>query len=689
MAYEEKTDWLPDDPINEDDVNRWEKGIKDAHTDLAAHKNDMNNPHNTTKAQIGLGNVDNVKQASKAEFNEHNSDSTRHITSTERKEWNAKETPAGAQNKADQAEVNAKAYTDNFAARRDNPNQVTKAQVGLGDVENVKQASQADFNAHLSNTKVHVFEGERNKWNAAQLIKLTGDDGKRIQLQDGTDILTLSSGFYYAVGKSVVNNPVEGDSAWYNYDIIEGGSGRKTIVAYQSWGITMWIGMVHTDGEFRGWKQIATTDIVDKVQSVLEFHKNDKTNPHSVTKQQVGLGNVENIKQETPDGAQKKADTALNQSKDYTNSTAFITRPLNSITDANDLNLPPGTYRLDTNYMNANPVLQNQFPLNDNRTGLLVIYPSANKWATRQDWFSISTKTLYTRVAINGTDYSDWYILETSEGSQTKANKALSAAKNYIDTNYSNQKLTILTGTNAIQDARTGGESYPSGLTFMDVGQGNTTGYPLGYGIVKNEKYSNYRFTQYFYGTGNETGVYINSTGTWIRHWWTGSGWTPWEKISGFGHMIAKTTGKQALNKGEQNKILFKNVLKDSHKQYDSSNSRFIANQPGMYLVNASLYFQNTLQYTNFELYTYVNGSQHKLMNQFRTPAPKDNSDSKEFYVTVTGTVPVALDAGDYVEIYVYVGYTGTETRYIVEDMSISKNYFDILELGGRNYPAR
>lgn len=32
MAYEEKTDWLPDDPINEDDVNRWEKGIKDAHT---------------------------------------------------------------------------------------------------------------------------------------------------------------------------------------------------------------------------------------------------------------------------------------------------------------------------------------------------------------------------------------------------------------------------------------------------------------------------------------------------------------------------------------------------------------------------------------------------------------------------------------------------------------------------------
>ncbi|WHY25767.1 terminase [Bacillus velezensis] len=685
MAYEEKTDWLPDDPINEDDVNRWEKGIKDAHTDLAAHKNDMNNPHNTTKAQVGLGNVDNVQQASKTEFNEHNYDSTRHITSVERDEWNAKETPAGAQYKADQAEANAKAYTDNFAARRDNPNQVTKAQVGLGNVENVKQPSQADFDAHLSNSKVHVSEEERNKWNAAQLIKLTGDDGKRIQLQDGTDILTLSSGFYCAVGQSVVNNPVEGDAAWYNYDIVEGGSGRKTIVAYQSWGSIMWIGMVHTDGEFRGWKQIATTDFIDRVQSELDLHENDKTNPHSVTKQQVGLGNVENVKQETPDGAQKKADTALNQSKDYTNSTAFITRPLNSITDANDLNLPPGTYRLDTNYMNANPVLQNQFPLNDNRTGLLIIYPSANKWATRQDWFSISTKTLYTRVAVNGTDYSGWYILENSEGSQNKADKALADAKNYVETNYTNQKLTVLTGSNAIQDARISGNDYKYGITFMDIGANNTTGYPLTYGFVKNEKHSNYRFTQYFYGNADTTSGSYDHVGTWIRHWWADSGWTAWQKISGFAHANIGTTGRQALIKGENNKIKYNRIIKDSHKLFDTKNNRFVASHAGMHLVGASLYIENTERYSNFELYVYVNGTKYKLMNQFRMPTPFNNSDN-EFNATVTGSVTVPLDAGDYVEIYAYVGYSGDVTRYVT-DSNGALNYFDVLELGGRNYP--
>lgn len=65
-----------------------------------------------TKADIGLGNVDNVKQASKTEFDTHNSDSIKHITSTERSNWNAKETVSGAQSKANAAESSAKSYVD-------------------------------------------------------------------------------------------------------------------------------------------------------------------------------------------------------------------------------------------------------------------------------------------------------------------------------------------------------------------------------------------------------------------------------------------------------------------------------------------------------------------------------------------------------------------------------------------------
>ncbi|QIW79502.1 hypothetical protein G4P54_06715 [Bacillus tequilensis] len=382
MAYEEKTDWLPDDPINEDDVNRWEKGIKDAHTDLAAHKNDMNNPHNTTKAQVGLGNVDNVQQASKTEFNSHMNDTTRHITSAERSNWNAKETPAGSQSKADTAERNAKAYTDELAARRDNPNQVTKAQVGLGNVDNVLQASKAEFSSHTNDTTCHITSDERTKWNNSQLFKITADNGtqkinltsgtfyealkdlgsvsfygtnavtdnpssgslrgmqlvgqpgigigyavdvsgnawwfyynanhtkvnwypietitgaqskvndhaknqtlhissmertkwnsgqlyplttdkgQRIQIKNGGSLFDLPTGFYF--GAAVQNLPGDDKAAWYYYDITEVSAelappqGLKKIVATRSFDNQTWIGIIHKEGDFLGWKRLIT-----------------------------------------------------------------------------------------------------------------------------------------------------------------------------------------------------------------------------------------------------------------------------------------------------------------------------------------------------------------------------------------------------------------------------------------------
>ncbi|EJW19115.1 pyocin knob domain-containing protein [Paenibacillus alvei] len=46
------------------------------------------------------------------ELGTHAGDATKHITAAERNAWNAKETPEGAQAKANQAESNAKVYTD-------------------------------------------------------------------------------------------------------------------------------------------------------------------------------------------------------------------------------------------------------------------------------------------------------------------------------------------------------------------------------------------------------------------------------------------------------------------------------------------------------------------------------------------------------------------------------------------------
>ncbi|WP_112445263.1 hypothetical protein [Streptococcus sp. 596553] len=80
--------WRSRDIIGAEDAQRWENKADATHrhkvadidgleeiignqttnkanqADLTAHINNRNNPHNVTKAQVGLGNVDNVKQAS-------------------------------------------------------------------------------------------------------------------------------------------------------------------------------------------------------------------------------------------------------------------------------------------------------------------------------------------------------------------------------------------------------------------------------------------------------------------------------------------------------------------------------------------------------------------------------------------------------------------------------------------------
>ncbi|MCT6511996.1 BppU family phage baseplate upper protein [Bacillus subtilis] len=104
-------------------------------TNLDTHINNKSNPHGVTKSQVGLGNVENVKQASKTEFDNHVDDTS-------------------------------------------NPHKVTADQVGLGNVDNVKQADYYEFRQHNFNNERHVTKNDKDKWNAGQLYKLTQDNGR-------------------------------------------------------------------------------------------------------------------------------------------------------------------------------------------------------------------------------------------------------------------------------------------------------------------------------------------------------------------------------------------------------------------------------------------------------------------------------------------------------------------------------
>ncbi|WP_442893046.1 BppU family phage baseplate upper protein [Bacillus sp. 0102A] len=78
------------------------------------------------------------------------------------------ETKDGAQEKANAAESNAIAYTDKHANNKGNPHKVTKAQIGLSEVMNVKQAAKIDFDVHNQDSSRHITSSERTKWNEAE-----------------------------------------------------------------------------------------------------------------------------------------------------------------------------------------------------------------------------------------------------------------------------------------------------------------------------------------------------------------------------------------------------------------------------------------------------------------------------------------------------------------------------------------
>ena len=120
------------------------------------HISRTDNPHNVTKEQVGLGNVDNVQQASKEDFDNHVNDAVIHVTPEEKTNWNSKAT----QQDIDDA------------------------------ISELDYVSNQNFTDHLSDEDVHLKEGEREliqqeidaKSNAAEQNAITYADTIKSEL---------------------------------------------------------------------------------------------------------------------------------------------------------------------------------------------------------------------------------------------------------------------------------------------------------------------------------------------------------------------------------------------------------------------------------------------------------------------------------------------------------------------------
>ena len=230
---------------------------------IQAHIIDQSNPHSVTKAQVGLSNVDNTSDANKP-------------ISTD--------TQTALDLKADSSSVYTIAQSDlNFEPKNtniqshisntNNPHSTTKAQVGLGNVDNT-----SDVNKPISTATQSALDLKANSANV--YTKTEVDD-------ISTNTLQFANSYTDTKVASIVNSaPVTLDTL----NELAAALGNDPNFA------TTTATLIGTKAN--------SSDVYTKTQSDSNFepknaniqsHISSTSNPHSVTKAQVGLGDVDNV----------------------------------------------------------------------------------------------------------------------------------------------------------------------------------------------------------------------------------------------------------------------------------------------------------------------------------------------------------------------------------------------------------
>jgi hypothetical protein len=249
-----------------------------------AHTSDYNNPHKVDKAQVGLGNVDNT-----ADLDKPVSNATQELVDNTKKELDTK--------------------IDNHTSDFNNPHKVTKEQVGLGNVDNtadinkpVSVAQQALVDSTKAELKKDIGDIEKDVTNHIA------------DKNNPHEVNKLQVGLGNVDNTSDINKPVSTaqqaalDKLKSDLESIIGSTGTDLSAHLKDFDnphkVTkdqVGLGKVDNTADLEKPVSVATQEAINAVQSnldktniSLENHIADKKNPHEVTKEQVGLGNVDN-----------------------------------------------------------------------------------------------------------------------------------------------------------------------------------------------------------------------------------------------------------------------------------------------------------------------------------------------------------------------------------------------------------
>lgn len=227
---------------------------------LNAHESSIANPHQTTKAQVGLGNVLNYGIATKV-VAEAGTDNASYMTPLRVKEAII---------------VQAIAPLNNHVSNTNNPHSVTKAQVGLGSVENWPVASLSEGNAGTANRYLSAAVG--------------------LSMMDTKDAAVAQA------AQTALNNVNNALTTLINNHANNTSNPHQTTKAQVGLGNVLNYGIATQPQAEAGTDNATYMTPLRVAQYVgvtaiaqLNNHINNLSNPHNTTKAQVGLGSVDNF----------------------------------------------------------------------------------------------------------------------------------------------------------------------------------------------------------------------------------------------------------------------------------------------------------------------------------------------------------------------------------------------------------
>ena len=188
--------------------------FKDVADKVHDHLIDYNNPHKVTKAQVGLGNVDNTSDKDKPI-----SDATQ--TALDQEVNDRTQADTQLQQNIDTLETNmtsnintVRQSLNNHISNTENPHQVTKAQVGLGNVTNDAQVKRAEMGVAngvatlnesglVPSSQLPSYVDDVLEYNTLSSFPPVGEDGKIYVTKDTNLTYRWSGSTYIEISQSL------------------------------------------------------------------------------------------------------------------------------------------------------------------------------------------------------------------------------------------------------------------------------------------------------------------------------------------------------------------------------------------------------------------------------------------------------------------------------------------------------